>query len=61
MNLMNDKELDRLIKIKNQEKWFELFLILCELSDKEDIERITYKKNELYVKNNNGKTSLYLL
>lgn len=58
---MNDKELDRLIKIKNQEKWFELFLVLCELSDKETIERITYKKNELYVKDSNGKTSLYLL
>lgn len=61
MILVNDKELDRLIKIKNQEKWFELFLVLCELSDKETIERITYKKNELYVKDSNGKTSLYLL
>ena len=61
MNLMNDEELNKLIKRKNQEKWFELFLILCELSDKETIERVTYNKNELYIRNSDGKTSLYLI
>ena len=61
MSLMDDKELKKLIERKNQERWFELFLILCELDNKKEIERITYKGNELYVKDITGKTTLYLL
>lgn len=56
-----DRELEDLVRRQKQERWFELFLILCELDAKRDIERITYKKNELYVKYKDGKTTLYLI
>ena len=56
-----DRELKDLIRKQKQERWLELFLILCQLDAKKDIEHISYKRNELYVRYSDGKTTLYLV
>lgn len=44
------KELERFIKKDKQKKYLEIFMILDEISNKEDIISFTYENNILYVR-----------